>query len=185
MLCWVWQRGKDYQNGTDAATAVEFALVSIPFVFLLIGIIEMSLMFAASSILQGATTEAARIIRTGQAQTGGTDPQEAFETALCNHADSFLNCAQIEYEVVTMDGGFTDFSEFPVEYDPDGNFVSRGFTPGGVNDVVLIRTLYRYPLMTPFIGSVLSNGPNNTRLMISTVIMENEPYDFSQVAGQL
>ena len=41
------------------------------FIYLMIGIIEMSLMFVASSLLDSATGQASRLIRTGQAQQGG------------------------------------------------------------------------------------------------------------------
>ena len=42
---------KNWIGNTDGATAVEFALVAAPFTFLLVGIIELSLMFAATNTL--------------------------------------------------------------------------------------------------------------------------------------
>ncbi len=171
-------------RGEDAATAVEFALVAFPFTYLLIGIIEMSVMFAAMSTLDAATNDAARLIRTGQVQQTNGDPQQMFEDLLCERASVFLPCDGIQYEVITM-SGFSDFGSFPASYDEDGNLQSLGFNPGSVDDVVLIRAAYRYPLLTPLLGTVFSDGPNNTKLMVTTVVLETEPYDVRQVLDQM
>ncbi len=176
---------KSFFKDNDGSTAIEFALVSIPFIMLLIAVIEISLMFTASSTLQAATQEAARLIRTGQVQQSGTDPEEMFREALCEFSTVFVPCNQIQYEVISMDGGFSDYADYQPEYDDDGNLESQGFTPGGVNDVVLVRAVYRYPLITPMVGPLFADGPNNTRLMVATVVMENEPYDIREVQGEM
>lgn len=171
-------------RGEDAATAVEFALVAFPFFYLLIGIIELSIMFAAMSSLDSATNDAARLIRTGQVQQTNGDPQEMFEDLLCSKVNGFMPCANIKYEVVTM-SGFSDFASYPASYDEDGNLESSGFNPGSVDDVVLIRTAYRYPLLTPLLGAAFADGPNNTKLMVTTVVLETEPYDVREVVDDL
>lgn len=176
---------KQYSKDESASTAVEFAIVSVPFIMLLLSVIEISLMFAASSMLQSTTQQAARLIRTGQIQQSGADPEQAFHDALCENGSYFVDCDLVQYEVISMDGGFTDFSNYEPQFDVDGNLQSQGFTPGGVNDVVLVRTVYRYPLLTPLLGPVFSDGPDNTRLLISTVVMENEPYDIQEVVDEL
>ncbi|MES2729101.1 MAG: TadE/TadG family type IV pilus assembly protein [Pseudomonadota bacterium] len=168
--------GLNYFLRSDrGATAVEFALVAVPLMFLLIGIIEMSLMFAGMSILHGATNEGARLVRTGQVQTTTGDPEDLFQSAVCAHADTLLRCDQLQYEVVQIPS-FSSVGSFEPQVDADGDFVPRSFDAGGVNDTVLIRTYYRYPLLTPFIGQLLADGPNNTRIMMSTIVLQTEPY---------
>jgi Flp pilus assembly pilin Flp len=171
-------------KGEDAATAVEFALVAFPFTYLLIGIIELSVMFAAMSTLDAATNSAARLIRTGQVQQTTGDPEEMFADELCQQASVFLACNKIQYEVIHMDN-FSDFESYPPSYDDDGNMISQGFDPGSVDDVILIRAAYHYPLLTPLIGAVFSDSPDNTRLMVTTVVLETEPYDVEQVVDEL
>lgn len=166
---------RNYLRRTSGATAVEFALVGVPFTFLLIGIIEISLMFAAMSILHGATNEGARLVRTGQVQQTTGDPEDLFASAVCAHADTLLNCSRLSYEVVRIPS-FASFADFAPQTDDDGNFVPRPFDAGGVNDTVLIRTYYRYPLLTPFIGGLLADGPDNTKIMMSTLVLQTEPY---------
>jgi len=171
MLC-KWSKNE------DGATAVEFAIVGVPFVFMLIGIAEVSLMYAANSLLQDATSEAARMIRTGQLQQSAGDPEDAFRDEICRISSVFLNCANIQYEVVTFGGGFQEAQDNQPEFDSEGNLVSQGFNPGGVSDVVLIRTVYYYPLLTPFIGPMLADGPNQTKFMMTTMVLQTEPYEF-------
>lgn len=174
MLNWVCR----WVRENKGATAVEFALVAVPFTFLLIGIIEMSLMFAAGANLHSATSDAARLIRTGQAQMAA-DPEQAFRDKLCERVDTLLNCGRLQYEVVTMDG-FGDFEEYADTYDADGNLNSQGFDAGGSSDVVLIRVSYRYPLMIPVLSSMLSDGPGMTKHLLATVVLQTEPYDINE-----
>ena len=173
-------RLKRWITKSDGSTAVEFALISFPFIFVIIGIIEMSLMFGAQSVLLGATNEASRLIRTGQVQQTAADPEIMFRDLLCDKADAFIRCSNLQYEVVEMDD-FSSFADFEAEYDEDGNLISRGFIPGGVNSVNLIRVIYRYRFGTPLIGNFLSDRPNNTKLLMATVVLQTEPYDINQV----
>ncbi len=174
---------KKWLKGEEAATAVEFALVAFPFTYLLIGIIELSVMFAAMSTLDAATNDAARVIRTGQAQTSA-DPEQTFKDLLCNRAKVFLNCNNVQYEVIHMNG-FSDFASYPPTYDENGDLVSQGFDAGAVDDVILIRTAYKYPLLTPLMGMIFSDTSGNSKLFVSTVVLETEPYDVLQVVDQL
>ncbi|PZO82058.1 MAG: pilus assembly protein, partial [Micavibrio aeruginosavorus] len=49
---------------------------------------------------------------------------------------------------------------------------------GGASDVVLIRVLYNYPVMTPLMGSMLATiSTDNTRRLVSTVVLQTEPYE--------
>lgn len=171
MLDWVrrWARKE------EGATAVEFSLVAVPFIFLLLGTIEMSLMFTASANLHSATNDAARLIKTGQSQLSG-DPEDMFANKLCEGVNILLDCSRLQYEVVAMQD-FSDFDHYQPSYDEDGNLETQGFTPGGSSDVVLIRVSYRYPLMLPLIGNFLSDGPGMTKHLLATVVLQSEPYD--------
>lgn len=135
-------------------------------------------MYAAGSMLEGATGSAARLIRTGQIQQAAdSDPEAAFRSALCSYASVLIDCNNVQIEVQRLDS-FADVDALPPSFNEDGDFVSRGFAAGGSNDRVLVRAVYRYPMMTPFIGPLLT-GPDNTRLFISSVVLQTEPYEFT------
>ena len=100
-----------------------------------------------------------------------------FENALCDHASAFIGCNAIDYEAVTLDS-FSVFGNYPAKYDENGQLVSNGFAVGGVNDIVLIRASYKYTFATPLIGHVLGQNGTTSRTIMSTIVLQTEPYDF-------
>tara|TARA_Y100001001_G_scaffold141640_1_gene145822 strand:+ start:777 stop:1325 length:549 start_codon:yes stop_codon:yes gene_type:complete len=169
---------KSFVAKRSAVTAVEFALVGLPFTILMVGLLELGLAFGAASLLEGGTSDAARMIRTGQVQDAG-DPEVAFRDALCGHVDALIPCGDIIYEVITLPNqDFTETPNFPPNYDVDGNLNGGGFDPGAENDVVLIRSFYRYPFVTLQLGSLMSPNGTNSMPMQTTRVIRNEPYRF-------
>lgn len=168
------QYGRDHRG----ATAVEFSLIALPLVFLIFGLIEISMVFTKQGALEYATLQAARQIRTGQAQQSG-DAETIFREALCNSASFLLDCDDIIYDVQTMDS-FAQANEAPPPvFNEEGELESQGFVVGGAETVTMIRTIHRHQIITPMMQPLLSNGgENNTRLLISTVVLETEPYEY-------
>lgn len=169
-----------FKNDIRGVTAVEFALLAVPYFMLSLAIIELALVYTSASLLEGATSAAARQIRTGQTQASA-DPAGTFRQALCDYATVLISCNDVIVDVQTMDS-YDDYDSAQVTYDGDGNMVSSGFNAGGSNDRVLIRTAARYEFMTPLIGPLLSGG-NGSLQFISTIVLQTEPYEFDPDAG--
>ena len=167
---------KQYFAREDGSTAIEFSMLCIPFITVMLAIIEISVMYASATLLEGATNSAARLVRTGQVQKAGGDAEEMFRDALCGYTTVLVNCNDVQIEVVTMDS-FASFDSYSASFDEDGNLVSQGFDAGGSEDRVLIRAVYRYRMMTPFIGQLLV-GDDGEQLFISTIVLQTEPYEF-------
>ncbi|AGH97337.1 TadZ/CpaE-like protein [Micavibrio aeruginosavorus EPB] len=173
------RRFLSFWRDTRGSTAVEFGLVAIPFIFMTIGIIELALVFAAANMLEGGVAEASRLIRTGELQQAGGDPEETFREALCAHALVLIECDGIVVESIAIeDNTFEGISELVPEYDEDGNLIPSGFELGEVSDVVLVRVAYRYQFMTPLFGDIFSNQPDRAYPMLATAVMRTEPYEF-------
>ncbi len=151
---------------------IEFGLVGPPFLLVLAGTVELSAMFFASSIIEGATKDVARQIRTGQIQTSA-DPMATFQANLCDALLNVIDCNEVKFHVQTF-GNFQAVS-MPVEIDEDGEVTSTGFAPGGAEQVTVVRAMYRWEFMTPLIGNLIPAGPGG-HLLISTVAFQNEPY---------
>lgn len=165
----------------DGATAVEFSLVAIPYFMLSLGIMELSLMYASASLLEGATDSAARLIRTGQLQQSEDDPETQFREAMCNFVNVLIDCNDVTIEVQPMNS-YEDYESMAPAFDEDGNMISQGFDAGGSNDRILIRVGYRYTMKTPLVGPLL-NGPDGGTLFMSTIILQSEPYEFEDAAS--
>lgn len=158
------------------AAAIEFALVGSTFMMMLLAAFEFGFMLFVQSVLDNAARDAARLIRTGQAQTS-SNAKNAFSTLLCNEVGNLIGCGNIVYQAQT----FNDWSSAqtavntPATRDSNGNFVSQGFSPGTQQQIVVITVTYNYPFFTPWIGKLVG-GSSNSALLMSTVVFQNEPY---------
>jgi len=157
--------------------AVEFSLIGLPFILMTVGVVEMALVFTSQSVLQNATFSAARLIRTGQLQQGLMgDPEQAFREAVCDFAALAIRCDNIQFTVSRLDD-FSDADDMQPEFDEDGNLQNTEFEPGAENDVVLIRVVYNYRITTPVMQQVLSDVGSNRRGLMSTIVLQTEPYN--------
>jgi Flp pilus assembly protein TadG len=152
---------------------VEFALVGPLFFLLLAGILEISVMYFTSSVIEGATKESARQIRTGQIQ-GSADPLVAFQNELCGALYNVIDCTEVLFHVQT----FSSFGavSMPLEVDEDGEIINTTFVPGSSGAVTVVRAMYRWKFLTPLIAEVIPAGLGG-HLIVSTVAFQNEPYD--------
>jgi Flp pilus assembly protein TadG len=165
-------------NGGSAA--VEFAFVAPVFFGLLFGIIEGGIMFFGQSALMNATQNAARLIRTGQAQTGGMD-QQAFRAAVCNGISGLLNCANLQVDVQAFPAGFAANLTNPLDANGNLSGGQNNYNAGGPCDVVIVRSFYRYNVITPIVSPLLTGG-RGFRWLTAAAAIRNEPFG-AAVAG--
>ena len=160
------------------ATAVEFALVLLPFLALMFGIIETALVFFADQTLETAVANSARLILTGQAQTQGLNAT-TFKNAVCAQIYGLFNCQGGVYVNVQTYSSFGSISYTP-PLDSKGNLVTTnfGYNPGGPGDIVVVQLFYQWPIyFTLWDISDLTNMTGNSRLIVATAAFRNEPYD--------
>jgi Flp pilus assembly protein TadG len=166
-----------FSRGRGGSTAVEFAMLAVPFLGLLFGIVELGMIYLVSTTLDNATTDAARQIRTGQLQLAGGATATSFSTVVCNEM-SWLgsNCsANLSVDVRT----FTTFASTSIpEPITNGQFTSSSlqFQMGGPGDIVLVRTYYPWQLVVPFLDGSVANLSNGKMLIQSATTFRNEPY---------
>jgi Flp pilus assembly protein TadG len=162
--------------GSDprGATAVEFGLVAAPFIAILIAILETCLVFVAQEVLQTATTNAARLIMTGQAQAQSLSAGQ-FQATVCSDAWGMFTCPNLSVNVQT----FASFSNM-IQLNPlqNGNFNSSNmsYSMGGPGDIEMVQVFYQWPVFLAPLGFNLSNMSGNNRLLVGTAIFRNEPY---------
>lgn len=168
MIC---SKFKNFIKDRKAVTSIEFALIALPFFILLFGIIETSFVFIGQIVLDGAAQDAARKIRTGEAETSG-DAEGAFQTKLCENLFSVIPCSDLTYTVTTFD----DFASVTIAplYDDDGNPVPNSFDASiSTGDIVAVRVGYKWDFMAPLVGTAF--GRDYIQIL-STAVFRNEPY---------
>jgi Flp pilus assembly protein TadG len=164
--------GKD----ESAAAAVEYALVVTPLLGLILAALQLSVIFFASQVLQSSATNAGRQLMTGQAQKAGMTGAQ-FSQLVCNSASFLFNCSNLMVDVQSANSYTATSTAAPtLTYDANGKVKnSWSWSPGGPDQVVIVRVLYNWPVFGPSILG-LSNQPNGAHLLVATTVFKNEPF---------
>ena len=159
--------------------AIEFAAIAPVLALFLFGIIETGVIFFAQSTLQNAADDAARLVRTGQAQSQGMTRSQ-YVAQICSEMSGLVsssNCAanlQVDME------SFSDFSSASYNnvLNKNGSLNNNQmeYLTGSACDVVLVRAFYPWTIMTPFMAPLLENMPNGQYLLAAAEAFRNEPY---------
>jgi Flp pilus assembly protein TadG len=166
--CWA-----ELARSRRGTTAIEFAIVGAPFVALMVAILESGLVFFAQMELQTATTQAARLIMTGQAQLQGLSPAQ-FKSAVCANAAVLFDCNDI-YVNVQVASSFSSMTQLnPLVNGQFNN--TMNYSMGGPDDIVVVQVFYPWPIIIGPLGFNLSNMNGNQRLLVGTSVFRNEPY---------
>jgi len=173
------------RENQDGATAIEFAILGVPFFALLFGILEIAVLFFITSTTHHAVAEVSRQVRTGEFQSTGGGADE-FKEAICDAMFGVGNCDNLRIDVISSSTGqFTDLS-LPVSpascsgntaceaEDPNLPEDTYSTTEGG--DVVIVRVQYTHHLSVPNKLTRLSNAPGNTHVISATTAFKNEPF---------
>ena len=170
------RRLRGFAAAQGGASAVEFAIISIPFLTLLFVIFELGAMFVAQTSIDSATEAAARQIRTGQLQTGGSNSVSGFKTLVCNGISWISNAdctANMSLDVRT----FSTFSSVSTTTPVKNGAIDSSqltFNAGNSCDIVLVRAFYPWTLLAPTVEPGLPNLNGTQRLLVATVAFRNE-----------
>ena len=164
-----------FRRNRRGSAAVEFALVAPLFFGLLFAIIELSMVFFASQVLETATQDSARVIMTGQAQNASFT-QAQFKNLVCSKLTIMFDCVNgVSIDVQS----YTAFGSVNVAdpIDASKNFVPpNNYLPGNPGDVVVVRLFYKWPLYVTGLGFNIANISGSKRLLTATAAFQNEPY---------
>jgi Flp pilus assembly protein TadG len=161
---------------TNGSAAVEYAMVSLPFLGLVFAIIQTAIIFMAQQQLETATEQAGRLILTGQAQNASLT-QTQFATKVCNQISALFNCNKLMIDVETATAFSSAVTSAPT-LTFSGNTVTNTwlYEPGNPGDIVVMRVMYQWPLVKGPLSFNLSNLSNGNRLLMATAVFRNEPY---------
>lgn len=133
------------------SAAIEFAIVSMPFLVFAFGILLVGLQFFTNNSMEHAVEAAAREIRTGQAQKAGKTVDQ-FKQMICAHAVGYVTCGSdlvvhvqsaADWSTIVPRPCVTGNSLTP----PVGNSTDALNTQsGGAGSAVLITACYKWEL---------------------------------------
>lgn len=184
-------------RNSDGATAIEFAILAMPFTLIVFAILETFVAFAAEEVLANGVENLSRQIRTGQITFGQgktTDMTEAeFRQAVCDQISVMITCSDTEAATPSrlhVDvREYSSFAAMPraiprIANSPTADLDTSGFAfaPGGAKSINMVRIYYRWHVITDFMRPYITNirptdGSIPTDyLIISTATIQNEDY---------
>jgi len=171
-----------FVKDSKGATAVEFALIALPFFALIVALVQAFLLFFAQSLLENAVRKSARQILTGQVQSADASMTQAaaiaaFHNTVCNNAAVLFTCSGLMVDVQVANNWTSANTGMPtLTYDTNGNVSnSWQFNPGNAGDIVVVRVIYLWPVFFGPIAFNLANQPNGTREIMASAAFQNEP----------
>ena len=167
----LWKFAAD-RSGTSA---LEFAMLAGPLIFLLLAILQMAFVYSANFSLENAVDRAGRLVRTGQAQSFDA---AAFKTEVCKGLSAPLSCDKLKLDVrqyVSFAGAASGLTQ-PLNASEDLK-ASFSYNPGARGDVMVVRAFYPFDIGSLLPEAIsLSNMSGNNRVLVATAAFRNEPF---------
>lgn len=179
--CWqaAKRHSRRFKRDDRGVTVVEFALLALPFFSVVGAILQTSLVFLASQVLESAVHDSSRTIRTGQAQ-GANMTIEGYRSAVCDQLFGlFPDCSGLHIRVNTVTNFQSATVAPPVPADcvaPCDWTENESWTPGVGKSVVLVQVYYRYPVVVQLGPFGMANMGDGRRLLGSATVFQNEPF---------
>lgn len=167
---------KRFGSDISAVASIEFAILALPFFFVLFAIIETSLSFTAQQMLSESAERISRSVKVGSLTSANTSTAQ-IRLRVCNDMRVFIliDCNQIEVDLRS----YVRFQDVPVSisYNQSGDLDTTGFNvePGGPDTINHLRLFYRWAWFTDLMKSKYSSLPNGKTLLFSSETWRNEP----------
>lgn len=135
--------------------------------------VETGIILFGGLLLQNATNDAARQVRTGK-----VSDQTVFKNLICDQAKSLLvNCdSALQIDVETYPSFASVSIPNPITATGKLDTTLNHWQPGTACSIVLVRTFYPYDVITPLLTPFLVNINSTQHLFTAAVAFRNEPY---------
>jgi len=165
---------RSFWRASEGSAAVEFGMIALPFCLMMFAVLELGMVFVIDSVLENATIETGRLVRTGRASAQGMTAA-TFKSTLCGKMSIFsADCASratVDVRVIPQ------FATTPPDPMAGGVWSGAGLTyaNGNPGDIVLVRVWYKQPLLTTFLAQGLSRLNDGSTMLTATTAFRNEP----------
>jgi len=161
-------------------TAVEFGILALPFFTIILAILQTAILFLATQVLDSAVEDAARRVRTGEAQSYTIDQ---FRSYMCGYTFGLLGsgCTDVQIKVQVLSSFTNVTTAVPQSCSSSTCTWTAGWQAydsgsSSCRAVMQVSAYYRYPLLVVLPYFNLKNQPDNYRLIGGIRVFRNEPY---------
>ncbi|AZO09874.1 MULTISPECIES: TadE/TadG family type IV pilus assembly protein [unclassified Mesorhizobium] len=178
------KRRPGFFSDRRGSTAMEFAMLAIPFALLVFAILESCISFAGQEVMANATDDVARQLRTGQIKKADVT-ETSIKQLICSKLEIMVakNCPGLLVDLREY-ASFADAATagFKIE---NGDIVltqgasstSFSVSPGLAESKNMLRVFYKWPVMTDFMARSMANLKDGNTLLFASVTWQNEPFD--------
>jgi Flp pilus assembly protein TadG len=143
---------------------------------------ETGIIYLGNFVLQNATDDAARQIRTGQVAASSMT-QAQFRTLICNRIAPLLACdSKLQIDVETFPSFAAASITNPIVAGGGLDPTLKNWAPGAACGIVLVRAFYSWNVATPLLTPFLVNMSGSNHLLSAAAAFRNEPFN-NAVAG--
>ena len=185
------RRKQSWRNDENGVTAIEFALIAPVFLFIMMGIVEFSLIMLTSFVMEGATNITSRLGKTGFVAENTTRQEQIVKSIKDRTAglldpekihittevySNFENIGKAEPCITSSPcsgAAGVNFVDVNGNGTWDSDMGAAGL--GNAGDVVVYTVSYAWPLITPMISTFLGG---NTFDISARAVVRNEPYAY-------
>lgn len=173
-----------FLSNRRGSTAIEFAMLAIPFALLVFAILESCISFAGQEVMANITDDVARQLRTGQlkqANISGTQLRDK----ICGRLEIMVakGCPGLQVdlrEFTTFAAASTAGFKISGDHVELTGVANTSFqnTVGPSESKNMLRVFYPWPVMTDFMAKSMSNMANGKKtLHYASAVWQNEPFD--------
>jgi len=175
-----------YVDDRRGSTSIEFAAVMPIFLSLLFGQLAVGLYFFSTFSLEYGVKEAARQIRTGQAQIAGNTTGD-IKNEICAKALAVIDCAN-NLQINIIQSPSATAITAPSCLDSSGQMM-QGLSggnaiPGAPQNTIFLLACYEWELAGAIPYLKLGQMNNGSALIQAATIFQTEPYSLNSNTGQ-
>ena len=173
-------RAERVSSDVSATTAVEFALVAPLVIALILGAMQIAVIYLAQAELENAAEQAARYVMTNQAPGSGSAGQTSFQNTVCGYLPALFTCSNlmVDLEAQAINANSSDaltMTPPTLTYNAGGQVTnSWTYNPGTPGKLMILRVMYQWPVVAGPLGLVFSDLANVTLFLSSTQVFQNE-----------
>lgn len=171
---------RKFWKNTRGVTAIEFAMVAPVFFFAMGAVVETGLMLYNEYVLQSSVQEAARKIRTGQAQLAGMNAG-TFKTQICSLANAAMDCdGKVKVYVksaatfAALKAAIPSYLNVGTSYGGQPSYTS--YDCGGPSVPVAVIATYDWNIVLPFMSAFGNVNNDKIRRIAGVAMFMNEPF---------
>ena len=166
------------------STAMEFAMLAIPFALLVFAILESCISFAGQEVMANITDDVARQLRTGQLQKNNVT-EASIKQLICSRLQIMVaqNCPGLLVDLREY-SSFADAATAgfriagnQIVLTQSGSDMTFTVSPGLAESINMLRVFYKWPVMTDLLAKQMQNFNDGTTLHFASVTWQNEPFN--------